>query len=78
MDNPLIIIVRARSAPLERSTLVLEPARLRWTGDASLGRTTNAVALNTQTNILVHIMHGSALVFIDIHGDPLPISMNIY
>ena len=25
-----------------RSTLALEPARLRWTGDASLGRTTDA------------------------------------
>ena len=33
---------RARSAPLGRPTSQLEPARLRWAGDASLGRTTNA------------------------------------
>jgi hypothetical protein len=38
----LDIRARARSAPLGRPKSPLEPARLRWTGDASLGRTTNA------------------------------------
>ena len=33
---------RARSAPLGRPKSPLETARLRWTGDASLGRTTTA------------------------------------
>ena len=73
--------VRGRSAPLGRSTLALEPARLRWGARnrrssplGSAGPETlhwagprMPVALNTETNILVHGMHGYALVYIYIY-----------
>ena len=61
----LDIGARARSAPLGRPKSPTEPAWLRWTGDASLGRTTNACcaqhrdehyrAWNVQVRINIYI-----------------------
>ena len=72
---------RARSAPLGRSTLALEPARLRWGARnrsssplGSAGPETlhwagprMPASLNRETNILVHGMHGHTLVYIYIY-----------
>ena len=68
----LEIGARVHSVPLGRPESPLETARFRWSGDATLGMTTNACSTHhTETKVLLHgmkkVCKGNALVYIYIY-----------